>query len=74
MIQPNPNDPIHRDRYGLRARDGMSTGTIIAIVFAAIIVVGGIMWSLGSHRTSTANSPSMTTCRFQKLDSCVPVM
>jgi hypothetical protein len=58
MSDLNPNRPL-----GTRDRDGMSTGTIAAII-AAVLIIGALLlwhpWTNGSN-SSASNSSGTTT-------------
>ena len=60
---PRMNDPVYRDRYGVRKDEGIGAGVIFALVLGALIVGGGAYWAMNrNHPTTTAtNPPAITT-------------
>jgi hypothetical protein len=50
----------NRDPYNeRRMADGeLGTGTIIAALLGAFLVLGGLIWVLGSSNTTTASNPA----------------
>jgi hypothetical protein len=62
MTNRDPYDPYQNPNLGRPATDGMGTGTIAALVIAAVLVVGGIIYGVTSDRSSsTATAPRMDT-------------
>jgi hypothetical protein len=50
----------NRDPYKeRRMADGeLGTGTIIAALLGAFLILGGLIWALGSSNTTTASNPA----------------
>jgi hypothetical protein len=61
MTNMNNPDPYRRRR--MMGEDGMSTGTILAGVVAAALIIGGLFWVLSdrSGPTTAANPPTQTS-------------
>jgi len=66
-----PQDPYRnptQDPYGnqepyttRRASGGWNTGAIVAIVIAAIVIIGALVFAMSDRNRSTAAGPSTTT-------------
>jgi hypothetical protein len=54
-------DPYENPNFGRPATQGLGTGTIAALVIVAILVVGGVIYGMSDHSSSTATAPSTTS-------------
>ncbi len=62
MTNRDPYDPYENPNFRRPATDGMGAGTIAALVIAAILVVGGVIFGVTSDRSSsTATAPRTDT-------------